>query len=487
MAKRLASFAKAMGTNGSEIAALRAAEATASQGRSDAELLAFLFACNMDVTKASAKLRGAKSKMDSLGPVTIADVAPFHRAPSKDRKLPDGCLVLLEDMKGGVARDVLGRPIMLSVGMQHGTVEETLKQYLYVTQRAMQYALPNVPPGAACIVIDIVPQEKGAPVSFRFPDKDVRQIFDLQERCFPGALFSSSHFCGLPRFVTWTFRLVKPFMRAETYEAMVLKSSFSHLPTHYIEREQMLPRWGGTRQFDIDEYVEWRAAEEGVDLSALCPRGAGRAFDPKSAANSLAAARAAAAGEEVGGEGAAGVGGAVTAPDFISEAGAVKHGPVSKRGSGRGLFSTIRWKSKLLVLTPEALAYFDGLNASDQANKLARLIPLRGMGGDEETASVARVSGDTTGHSHQFCVSAGGRDYLFAAESAEAADSWVSAIDDVLRAKASPPFGEAPAAEAKGVLEVSKVQVRTAAEVKDAADVDSMKLSPIQVEVVEVE
>ena len=188
MAKRLASFAKAMGTNGSEIAALRAAEATASQGRSDAELLAFLFACNMDVTKASAKLCGAKTKMESLGPVTIADVAPFHRTPSKDRKLPDGCLVLLEDMKGGVARDVLGRPIMLAVGMQHGTVEEMCKQYLYVTQRAMQYALPNVPPGAACIVIDIAPQEKGAPVSFRFPDKDVRQIFDLQERCFPGAL-----------------------------------------------------------------------------------------------------------------------------------------------------------------------------------------------------------------------------------------------------------------------------------------------------------
>ena len=35
----------------------------------------------------------------------------------------------------------------------------------------------------------------------------------------------------------------------------------------------------------------------------------------------------------------------------------MKHGPVSS-GSGRGLFSTIRWKSKLLVLTPEALSLF---------------------------------------------------------------------------------------------------------------------------------
>ena len=95
-----------------------------------------------------------------------------------------------------------------------------------------------------------------------------------------GALFSSSHFCGLPMFVTWAFRLVRPFMRAETYEAMVLKPSFAHLPKH-MDAEMMLPRWGGTRAFDLDEYVEWRAREEGVDLATLCPRGAGSGSRPR--------------------------------------------------------------------------------------------------------------------------------------------------------------------------------------------------------------
>ena len=71
-----------------------------------------------------------------------------------------------------------------------------------------------------------MPQEKGAPATFRFPDRDVRTLFNLQETVFPGGNFSTTHFCGLPRFVTFAFKLVKPFMSREAYEAMVLKPSF---------------------------------------------------------------------------------------------------------------------------------------------------------------------------------------------------------------------------------------------------------------------
>ena len=106
-----------------------------------------------------------------------------------------------------------------------------------------------VPPNALCVVIDVQPAERGAPPTFRFPDRDVRTIFELQERCLPGALFSSTHFCGLPRLVTLGFRLVRPFMRKEAYEAMVLKPSFAHLAQH-IDASARLPRWGGTLDFD---------------------------------------------------------------------------------------------------------------------------------------------------------------------------------------------------------------------------------------------
>ena len=40
-----------------------------------------------------------------------------------------------------------------------------------------------------------------------------------QERCFPGALYSSTHFCGLPFFITLMFRLVKPFMAREVHHS----------------------------------------------------------------------------------------------------------------------------------------------------------------------------------------------------------------------------------------------------------------------------
>ena len=196
------------------LAALRALIAV--DDATDSELAAFLYACDLNAQQAAAMRGAAKARLAELGPPTIADVAPFYRSPAPDRKHPDGCLVLLEDTKGGVARDLTWRPIIASIGMSHGSAEEMQKQMAYAMERAKVYALPEHPPHACTIVIDVVPSEAGAPVTFRFPDRDVRTLFDLQRTVFPGALFSVSHFCGLPRMVTWAFKLVRPFMSRET-------------------------------------------------------------------------------------------------------------------------------------------------------------------------------------------------------------------------------------------------------------------------------
>jgi hypothetical protein len=73
------------------------------------------------------------------------------------------------------------------------------------------------------------------------------------------------------------------------------------------------------------------------------------------------------------------------------------------------------------------------------------LIPLHGVDGD--AVSVARVPGTDKAHAFQFRVGAGGRDYLFCAESAESADGWVRAIEAVIDGTA---LREAEAAEAAG-------------------------------------
>ena len=76
---------------------------------------------------------------------------------------------------------------------------------------------------APCVVVEVAPRP-GAAVTFRFPDRETRSVLDLARQHYPGStVASTTHFCGLPRAVTWGFALCKPFMAKETYENMVLK------------------------------------------------------------------------------------------------------------------------------------------------------------------------------------------------------------------------------------------------------------------------
>merc|ERR1719329_2131220 len=76
-------------------------------------------------------------------------------------------------------------------------------------------------------------------------------------------LGNPTHFCGLPRAVTWAFALTKPFMAKEAYEALILRPDFSDLHK-YVPKASILKEWGGDLEFDMDAYVRWRAEEEGV-------------------------------------------------------------------------------------------------------------------------------------------------------------------------------------------------------------------------------
>jgi hypothetical protein len=121
-------------------------------------------------------------------------------------------------------------------------------------------------------------------------------------------------------------------MSAEAYENMKLKPSFDHLLDKHVAAGCLLPRWApeGTFAFDLDRYVEWRAAEEGVDT--VCKRGDGRPFNAKAAASALPEDAAA----------------AVSAADLVGSGDGVKRwGVIAKRGSGRGLFGNRKWKVRL--------------------------------------------------------------------------------------------------------------------------------------------
>ena len=384
------------------------------------DLVPFVKASDGDVAQAAAKVKESMAARKEYRKLTVKDVAEFYRAPAGGCTFPCGCLFPLEDMKGGVYRDNLGRPIVVSLGMQHGSAVEMQRQYGFVSELLEAHKRPNGPRGA-CIVIEIRPRDPSMPPSFRFPDRDVHTLFDMGRDVYPESLYSTTHFCGLPRAVTWAFKLVRPFMRREAYAAMVLKPSFAHLGA-VMSRGSMLQQWGGELAFDLDEWLEWRAKEEGVPTEELCPRNQGRAFDPAATAaasgdamtDSLRAdsidARALLSGEV----------GASGAPPRL-------HGAVDKRGSGRGMFGNVRWKPKLLAVCDIGLVYFDGLDESDQ-NKAARIVPL-----GEPGTTVARRPSERA-RPHQFVVVCATREYLFAVPSEEAAAKWVGALEAEIEA-----------------------------------------------------
>ena len=104
------------------------------------------------------------------------------------------------------------------------------------------------------------------------------------------------------------------------------------------------------------------------------------------------------------------------------------HGTVEKRGSGRGLLGTVRWKSKLLVVCAEVgCVYFDSDEISDK-NRAARLMPL----GDDGTKVELRA--DRSGGSHCFALVTPAREYLFSVPTADRAAKWVAAIQAEIEA-----------------------------------------------------
>lgn len=364
---------------------------------------------------AAARTLLASRKWQKENPITIADVAPFYRAPP-GKKNPPACLACLEDGKGGVARDHEGRPIICMMGVIYGNVEELKKQVAYALQRADIYRLPHHRPGEVCFVTEALSRESGwLSPSFRVPGAAVRSLFDFMKNYFPGSQFSVLHFCGLPSFVVGFFKVIKPFMSEEIFGRLKLKSNFAHLKKDgYVKKDSLLPHWDkeGTFEFDLDKYVEWRAREEGIPLTDVCARGHGRAYDGPLAYSTIS----------------------VTAQDVLGTEEArediVKKGWGEKQGSGLGLFSSNRWKSKYLVLTSGLLFYFESAKVSD-TNEASRMIPI------DKNSSVARLAANPDEKKHMLCLSAD-REYVFGFSSEKEAQEWANVLQKQCEAAGAP-------------------------------------------------
>jgi len=172
-------------------------------------LLGYLKHRDWNVSEACAQFEATALWRKSLPKTSIADVAPFMLYPPGCEG-PDGCIVCLEDMKGDCARDHKGRPIIANIGMVWGGAVAMQRQVDYAIQRALLY-IDKTQEVGVCNVVEVIPR-KGCRPTFRFPDKDVRSILDMQRNHYPSMLGHPTHFCGIPRAITWAFALTKPFM-----------------------------------------------------------------------------------------------------------------------------------------------------------------------------------------------------------------------------------------------------------------------------------
>ncbi|CAB9515766.1 expressed unknown protein [Seminavis robusta] len=379
---------------------------------SDLELDSFLQFTRSVPAAAKALLAARQWKEEN--PVSIADVASFYRAPS-GTKIPPACLVCLEDGKGGVARDSEGRPIIWMMGVIYGNKEELKQQVTYALQRAAKYRLPHHRPDEVCFVTEVMsrtanPLRLGLCSTFRFPDSAVRSLFDVMKTYFPGSQFSVLHFCGLPGFVTSAFKMIKPFVSAEVFSRLKLKPNFVHLKRDgYVDPESILPEWdkAGTFQFDLDEYVEWRAKQEGIPLSQIPPRGQGRSYSSFSDNNPADFGLTTEA--------------LLGSPEKRQEV--IKMGWMEKRGSGMGMFSSFRWKTKYMLLTPGCLFYFETGKISN-TNTAQRMITI------EPGSSVERLPCTEEGNDMKamICLQSEGRDYIFGFTNEDEAEEWLCAL-----------------------------------------------------------
>lgn len=375
---------------------------------SDVEVHAFYHINHNNPTKAAQAIIDSERWHADQQPVSIKDVAAFFRAPP-GCTYPPSCQFVLEDGKGDCARDKQGRPILVSLGgLPHGTLTEMILQLRYARQRVSQYTRDGDPPGACCAVVEALPRVKGEAIAFRFPEGDTRVMFDIDKRYYPGSQFVDLHICGLNRIVIGSFHLCKVFMNKEVYENMHLKPSFAHLKD-FISDENRLSVWdkNGTFQFDLDKYVEWRAKEEGIPIEEVCPRGLGRTYS--AASSSMLLSTAALLSNE----------------EARHAAHVIKYGTGYKRGSGVGLFSSTRWKAKLLVVIPTTLVYFDS-DKINEANKASRMIAL------DPNCTVSFLESDnsksSSSHAAVLRVHASGRDFDFGFDSKKEAMEWKLSI-----------------------------------------------------------
>jgi hypothetical protein len=214
------------------------------------QLVPFLRDVEWDEESATERFRHYVETVGRLPPVRLAQVLDFIGNDSEGVPLP--CGVLLEDGRGQIARDRRGNPVVLVYGTFECDGEAAKRQLLHINQRIQKYA-SQAPQQALHVtyVFDMGPRAGKHSLS-RQLDLDFLRFTSV----FPQSY--SLYVVSAPKGVVQTLSLVPPSMRSR----LTLCSDYSAL-AGVLDSTNMLPRWGGSFDFDLDRYRAFLVADEG--------------------------------------------------------------------------------------------------------------------------------------------------------------------------------------------------------------------------------
>lgn len=164
----------------------------------------------------------------------------------------NGCVLCLETRES-VLVDNEDRPILLSIGMVHGTDEEMLYQVEYAMERARAYDVSK----GVCTIIE------ASHTSFRFPNTGMLRVFRLLQRSYVSMCVGPIHFVGMSERVRRGFHLSFKLLPRMLKRKFVVHDSWMSL-VKCLPVQSRLCRWSGDVVYDLDAYVKRRCEQEGT-------------------------------------------------------------------------------------------------------------------------------------------------------------------------------------------------------------------------------
>lgn len=192
-------------------------------------------------------------------PLTNAVVTRFYGCEA-DGRTPRACTALLEDGRGGVARDREGNPLTVVFGVPPALDAASLIDACVWSMRRVARFAGDAEVRQTTTVVDLLVRgDADADKAVPIPDGALLDFYDLLPE-----MRTKTYVCGAHRgfraFVTAMGRV--PVLKRYV-QNFVLCDDYASL-SECIARDNRLPHWdGGTFDFDLSRYRAALEAEEG--------------------------------------------------------------------------------------------------------------------------------------------------------------------------------------------------------------------------------